>query len=61
MLTLTSAVTGATSAVIAVLVAFSIVSWSDAQIGTIQLAVLALGTLAHTWFNPVVTFFGKKA
>lgn len=56
MLTKISATTAAVTAVANLLVLFSIVSLDDKQIGGINLAIVALGTLVHTWFNPAIPF-----
>ena len=54
MLTKISATTAFVSAVANALALFSIVDWTEAQIGGINLVIVALGTLLHVWFNPSI-------
>jgi hypothetical protein len=54
MLTKISATTAAVTAIANLLTLFSIVSWSGDQVAGINLAIVALGTLVHAWFNPAI-------
>lgn len=54
MLTITSALTAAVTAVANLLVLFSVVDWSADQIAGINVAVVAVGSLVHVILNPNV-------
>jgi hypothetical protein len=60
MLTKISATTAAVTAVANLLTLFSIVSWSGDQVAGINLAIVALGTLVHAWFNPKIPLGVKE-
>lgn len=55
-----SATTAAITAVVNALVLFDVLSWTDAQIAGVNLAVVALGTLVHAWFNPKIPLGVKE-
>jgi hypothetical protein len=59
-LTKISATTAAITAVVNALVLFDVLSWTDAQIAGVNLAVVALGTLVHAWFNPKIPLGVKE-
>ena len=56
MLTKISALTAAVTAVANLLVIFNVVSLSDTQIASVNIAIVAVGTLVHTWLNPAIPF-----
>jgi len=56
VLTKISALTAAITAVLNVLVLLSVVTLSVDQIAGINVAVVAIGTLIHTWANPAIPF-----
>lgn len=61
MLTKISATTAAVTAVANLANLFSIVSWSGEQVAGINLAIVALGTLVHAWFNPNIPLGAKPS
>jgi uncharacterized membrane protein YesL len=54
MLTKISATTAAVTAIANLLTLFSVVSWTGGQVAGINLAIVALATLIHAWFNPKI-------
>jgi hypothetical protein len=60
MLTKISATTAFVSAVANALFLFSIIDWTEVQIGAINLVIVALGTLLHVWFNPAIPLGVKE-
>lgn len=60
MLTKISATTALVTAVCNLLVLFGVVDLSADQIASINVAVVALGTAVHAWFNPAVPFGPKQ-
>jgi len=58
MLTKISALTGAVAAVLNAAVLFGL-DLSVDQIAGINVAIVAVGTLIHSWFNPNIPFGAK--
>lgn len=56
MLTKISATTAAVSAICSCLTLFGLLDWTAEQIAGLNLAIVALGTLVHAWFNPAIPF-----
>lgn len=56
MLTKIAASAAAVSAALSALVLLDLVELSSEQIGGINLAIVAVGTAVHSWFNPAVPF-----
>lgn len=60
MLTGVAAITAAITAVLNAVVALGWWDLTADQVSTVTLAVVAVGTVVHTYFNPAVKFFGVK-
>lgn len=56
MLTKISALTAAVTAVANLLVLFGVIDWTADQIASVNVAVVAVGTLVHALFNPAIPF-----
>jgi hypothetical protein len=56
MLTKISATTAAVTAIFNVLTLFEVVNVSGDQVAGINLAIVAVGTLIHAYFNPAIPF-----
>lgn len=58
-----SATSGITGAITAVLNAVVLLGWWDLttdQITGLTVAVLAVGSVVHSYLNPAIKFFGRK-
>lgn len=58
-----TAVSGITAAITAVLNAIVLLGWWNLtvdQVTAVTVAVIAVGTVIHSYLNPALAFFGKK-
>jgi hypothetical protein len=60
MLTKIAASAAAVSAVLDALVLLDVVELSGEQIGGMNLAIMAVGSAIHAWFNPAIPFGPKE-